>query len=412
MAVLVPRDGPSRTRAAARGILVRQRRGCKGADRSTRGLVMIEERPFEKIAERSATWHSHVGIPVRNLWTLLVYASGLARFLNPFTAQVDGDAALPDVLGQLLAFAVERRLRRNLSRNYQRRSGELSRVRGRIDWMKTEAGMLLSRGKVACRFEELTHNTPRNRLILAALVRARTDVEDTELSFRCGSLVTTLLDAGVSPIPPSRSEISRDRIGRNDADDELVVRVAELVLEIKLPSEKAGDVKVTRLDHDERLLRQIFEKAVAEFYRHEFHGRDGWKVSSQTRFGWDAIDATEGLDAILPKMNADVVLQQGVARRLVLDTKFTGILTHRPHGSEGLKSAHLYQLYSYIRSQAGRGDVAADCAEGILLHPSLERHVDEAVTIQGHRLRFVTIDLASEPEKFRRDLIEIVKTRR
>ncbi len=373
---------------------------------------MIGEPPLDTTVERSATWYSHVGIPVRNLWTLLVYASGLARFLDPFTARVDGNAALPDVMGRLLAFAVERRLRRNLSRDYQRRSEELSRVRGRIDWMRTEAGMLLSRGKVACRFEELTHNTPRNRLILAALVRARTAVEDTELAFRCGSLVTTLLDAGVSPIPPSRSEISRDRFGRNDADDELVVRVAELVLNLVLPSEQAGDVKMTRLDHDERLLRQIFEKAVAEFYRHELHGRDGWKISSQMQFAWEAREATEGLGAILPKMHADVVLQQGIARRLILDTKFTGILTNRAHGSEGLKSAHLYQLYSYIRSQAGRGDVAADCAEGILLHPSLERHVDEAVTIQGHRIRFVTIDLASDPEKFRRGLIDIVKTRR
>ncbi|MGO7446501.1 5-methylcytosine-specific restriction endonuclease system specificity protein McrC [Rhizobium ruizarguesonis] len=373
---------------------------------------MIGERPLDTTAGRTATWHSYIGIPVRNLWVLLIYASGLARFLDPFAAQVDGDAVLPDVLGRLLAFAVERRLRRNPSLGYQRRSEELSRVRGRIDWMKTEAGMLLSRGKVACRFEELTHNTPRNRLILAALVRARTGVEDTELAFRCGSLVTTLLDAGVSPSPPSRSEISRDRIGRNDADDELVVRVAELVLDLVLPSEQAGDVKVTRLDHDERLLRQIFEKAVAEFYRHEFHGRDGWRVSSQAQYAWEARDATEGLGAILPRMHADVVLQQGIARRLILDTKFTGILTHRAHGTEGIKSAHLYQLYSYIRSQVGRGDVAADCAEGILLHPSLDRHVDEAVTIQGHRLRFVTIDLASDPEKFRRDLIDIVKTRR
>ncbi|MGG7579734.1 5-methylcytosine-specific restriction endonuclease system specificity protein McrC [Rhizobium sp. Nf11,1] len=362
--------------------------------------------------QRTATWHSHVGIPVRNLWTLLVYASRLARFLDPFAARVESDAVLPDVLGRLLTFAVERRLRRSLSLGYQRRSEELSRVRGRIDWMKTEAGLLLSRGRIACRFEELTTDTPRNRLILAALVRARTAVEDTELAFRCGSLATTLLDAGVSPRPPSRSEFSRERFGGNDADDELVVRVSELVLDLALPSEQAGDVKMTRLDHDERLLRQIFEKAIAEFYRHEFHGRDGWKVSSQTQFAWEARDATDGLGAILPKMHADVVLQQGIARRLILDTKFTGILTDRAHGSEGLKSAHLYQLYSYVRSQAGRGDVAADCAEGILLHPSLERHVDEAVTIQGHRLRFVTIDLASDPEKFRRDLIDIVKTRR
>ncbi|WDZ79053.1 5-methylcytosine-specific restriction system specificity protein McrC (plasmid) [Ensifer adhaerens] len=274
------------------------------------------------------------------------------------------------------------------------------------------SAILLSRGKVACRFEELTHDTPRNRLILAALVKARANVNDRDLAYRCGTLMGTLVDAGVSPVRPSRAEISRDRIARNESDDELVVRVAELVLDLKLPSERGGDVKATRLDHDEILLRQIFEKVIAGFFRHELDGREGWIVSSQTQFGWDASDATEGLHSILPKMHADVVLERGSTRRIVLDTKFTGILTRRAHGSEGLKSAHLYQMYSYIRSQAGRGNAAADRAEWILLHPSLETQVDEAVTIQGHRLRFVTIDFACDPESFRHDLMEIVKAPR
>lgn len=369
---------------------------------------MTELSPVPTTDVASATWHSHVGIPVRNLWILLVYASGLARFLDPFSAQIDDDAELPDVLGRLLCFAVEKRLRRGLSRGYRPRAAELDRVRGRIDWLSTESGQLLSRGKIACRFEELTHDTARNRLVLAALLRARSSVKDLDLAHQTSCLIRTLVDVGVKPLRPSRSEMSRDRIARNDVDDELVVRVAEIVLELALPSEESGDTKLTRLDHDEKLLRRIFESAVAGFYLQEVDGRDGWKVRRQQQFVWKTSDATEGLSSILPKMHADVVLQKHIARRIVLDTKFTGILTERPHGSEGLKSAHLYQMYSYIRSQVGSDDPCADIAEGILLHPSLNRHLDEAVTIQGHRMRFATIDLAANAEGLRDRLKDIV----
>ncbi|TCU13704.1 hypothetical protein [Rhizobium sullae] len=76
--------------------------------------------------------------------------------------------------------------------------------------------------------------------------------------------------------------------------------------------------------------------------------------------------------------------------------------------SSALPSAYIYQIYSCIRSQAGRNDPLADKAEGILLHPAIDRQVDEAVTIQGHRIRFVTVDLAADASVFQKRLREIV----
>lgn len=365
---------------------------------------MSDLRDQTRAGETAVPWTSQVGIPVRNLWVLLAYASGLARFIDPLGTRVDEDADLPDVLGRVLALAVERRLRKGLSRGYELRSAELDRVKGRIDWLNTETGQLLSKGRIACRYEDLTHDTPRNRLVAAALLVAGKKVKAADLARSCLGLAQTLLDAGVTAVRPSRIEMSRERFGRNDAQDEVVVRTAELILEMKLPSENAGDARLNRLDHDEVLLRQIFEKAVAGFYHLELHGREGWKVGRQCVFDWHGTDATTGLHTILPKMHADIVLQKDNARRIVFDTKFTGIITPHFHGSEVLKSAHIYQIYSYIRSQTGMNDPLADKTEGILLHPAVGRNLDEAVTIQGHRIRFVTVDLAAEASVLREQL--------
>lgn len=357
---------------------------------------------------RSNVWSSHKGIPVRNLWVLLAYASGLARFLDPFETEIDDSTELPDVLARLLVHVVERKLRRNLSRGYRSNSATLSRVRGRINWFETETRLLLSRGQISCRHEELTHDIPRNRLALAALTNLSRKLKNVDLIRQCDGLARHFIDAGVINKRPSCAELSGDTGSRSDADDNLMLRVATIALDLVLPSETAGNEKHHGLDHNEMLLRRIFEQAITGFYRHELHGKFGWSVKGQTHLNWNISEQSEGLKSILPAMRADMIFEQRGIRRIILDTKFTNILSPRSHGFEGIKSANLYQIYSYLRSQVGCGDVLADATEGILLHPAVNRHLDENVIIQGHRLRFVTVDLAAKPIGLRNALLDII----
>ena len=47
-------------------------------------------------------------------------------------------------------------------------------------------------------------------------------------------------------------------------------------------------------------------------------------------------------------------------------------------------------------------------SEGLLLHPGVGRHVDEAVTLHGHRIRFATFDLAGSSEAVRTRLLSLI----
>ena len=358
-------------------------------------------------------WRSHVGIPIRNLWLLLMYAADLASFGRRFDGLADESADLPELMARLLAWVVERRLRQNLSRTYEPKTATLHRVRGRIDWLRTEAGQHLGRGEVVCRFEDLTCDTPRNRLVRAALERMAVQVSNREVHRRCRTLARQLEELGVSAGRPSRADLARDQIARHDAEDRLMVQVAELALDQVLPSEGEGDVRSTRLDRDEALLRRIFEKAVAGFYRLELHGREGWTVSSQKALGWNVKDQSPGLAALLPGMYADVVLHRnlgaaGITRRVVVETKFTDALTTNPYEKDVFKNAHLYQLYAYLQTQTGLGEASADAAEGILLYPVVDQQIDEWAMIQGHRIRLATVDLAGSADKLRERLLKLV----
>lgn len=61
-------------------------------------------------------------------------------------------------------------------------------MRGRIDVLRTERHQLLSRGLVACRFDELSIDTPRNRFVRAALESIARIVSRKDLVHRCRAL--------------------------------------------------------------------------------------------------------------------------------------------------------------------------------------------------------------------------------
>lgn len=109
---------------------------------------------------------------------------------------------------------------------------------------------------------------------------------------------------------------------------------------------------------------------------------------------WPVVSCSPGVDSYLPTMETDIIIENLTAqRRIIVDTKFTEILTRSRFGRMRFKTGHLYQLFAYLRSQERAIDPMSMHADGILLYPSVGLHVDETVLIQGHRMRFVTVDL-------------------
>lgn len=352
----------------------------------------------------------HIGrIPVRNLWLLMLYASDLFRTGGSrAVALEDNPDDLPDLVAELLAHVVEERQRRHLSLGYRARNEVLDRVRGRIDMLHTERHQLLSRGLVACRFDELSIDTPRNRFVRAALESIARIVSRRDLAHRCRALANGMKAMGVSGQAPTRAQMSTDRFSRNDAEDRIMVAAARLAFDLALPTEASGANVLALPDREIAWVRRLFERAVGGFYAVTL-SRLGWKVKCGGALGWQIEHRTTGIDRILPSMRTDIVLDHpATGRRIVIDTKFNAIVTSGWYREETLRSGYVYQIYAYLRSQVGQGDAMADRASGLLLHPAVGVTVDEAVMIQGQWIRFATVDLAAGAEEVRQQLLQMV----
>lgn len=364
--------------------------------------------------QRSGEPAIHLGyvgrVPVRNLWLLMLYASELLS--EPGWRRVGLEASpeeMPDLIAQLLAGAVEARLRRRLTSGYQSQRAVLSRLRGRIDLLETERRQLFARGRILCHFDELTSDSPRNRFVRAALESVARAVRDTRLARRCRSLARTMRAMGILGRASAPALLEREYFGRNDVVDQPMFTAAKLAFDLALPTECIGTNPVPSADHEGRHVRRLFERAVSGFYRFALDSQR-WAVQPGKVFKWQTENETDGIGRIFPSMKVDMLLDnRAETRRIIIDTKFTSILSHGWYREQTLRSFYLYQIYAYLRSQEGRGDPLYEHATGLLLHPSVGSEVDESVTIQGHRIRFATVDLTASPVEIRSRLLSLVE---
>jgi len=290
---------------------------------------------------------------------------------------------------------------------HHHREMPLTRVRGRINILTTEARQMLARGEVFCRFEELTSDTPRNRLVRAAMDLMVRVVRSDELRQRCRALTSSLANVGVGSGRPSRADLALDQIGRNDSSDRFMIALARLAFDLALPTETSGVTALFEPDREEVWVRRLFEKAVLGFAHVELEPL-GWSVRGSIPLSWQVSSASEGLAGILPGMVTDIVLDPpNGGRRIVIDTKFSSILRLGRFDNASLKSEYLYQMYAYVRSQEGR-DLLWQEAAGLFLHPAINQRVNECVVIQNHPISFATVDLSGPAIAIRNDMRRIL----
>jgi 5-methylcytosine-specific restriction enzyme subunit McrC len=111
-------------------------------------------------------------------------------------------------------------------------------------------------------------------------------------------------------------------------------------------------------------------------------------------------------------MKTDIVLDHHLhQRRIVVETKFTDSLVDRD-GKTTVETSHLYQLYAYLASQSGRRNALYDTAEGVLLFVKVDHRdpFDGEFTVQGHRIRFLSVDLSAEPADIRKRWMQCIDT--
>jgi 5-methylcytosine-specific restriction enzyme subunit McrC len=185
-----------------------------------------------------------------------------------------------------------------------------------------------------------------------------------------------------------------------------MLAICDLIVQRQMPGGSEGHPLqvVPALDRQALLLYHIYELFVANFYRSHL---TGWTVSAQKRLEWHAKEANERLPLMVP----DLVLQEtrpGSNRLFILDTKFTArSLVENQWGKPIYDSAHMYQLYAYLKSQEHLSEAHRN-AIGILLYPAVGAKLSERIELQDHLIRIESVDLGAPWQEIENGLITLM----
>lgn len=357
---------------------------------------------------RSTTDTTVATIPIKNIWLLLLYASELYKTLGTQQrVQLEKNPQeLIVLVAKLYCQSVTKRLMRSLSYGYQQHTQSLSRVRGKIDLLTTARQQLLERGRIRCQFDSLTIDTPKNRFIHAAAHVLLAQLEDKLLIRQCQKIISrfTALKIGQS----NYYDHLTDYFDQSGKQDKTLLALCHLIFNMAIPTEQAGSYLLEQADKKDQWLRRLFEKAIVGFCLTNLNSKD-WKISAGKRLYWQQLQPSTGIKDFLPSMQSDLVIDCRQCRhRLIIDTKCTSIHTQSLFKDKVFKSPHIYQLYTYLRSQENPIDPPSLNAAGMLLYPAINESINESVTIQNHQFRFCTIDLNQDSGLIRKNLLDLL----
>jgi len=341
-------------------------------------------------------------IPILNLYYLLSYAWD--KLEESAVVDVSGieSARLVDLLAKVLSGGVSHVLRRGLDRGYLPYKEDTSCPHGKMEISETIKRGLHLRRQLHCAYDDLSYDVPHNQIVKSSLRRLHSvHGLNQELAEELSGLYRRLHE--VSDIPLDRSAFRRVQLHRNNAFYDFLLKVCELVMDNLLVDERTGASRFRDFTRDEEAMAGLFEVFVRNFYAREVGAR--FKVKSES-IEWDVIADDSGDLSLLPSMRTDTSLSNP-EKKIVVETKYYQETLQTYRGKTSVRSAHLYQLFAYLKNLETRGGTNAD-ATGILLYPVVDRRLSERFRIQGHTIWVRTVDLNQPWQKIHDDLITFV----
>ena len=354
------------------------------------------------------------GIPIRNLWYMLLYAwdeAPLNTMHGWMMEQAESAPTLDTLLASILMRLMQQRLRIGLGHNYVGEERKFPGVRGRINFAESLKRRTLDSGQLICDFHGFSANASKNQIIRSTLARLlkvgqfgleAASVKEVQQKLR--RLIRDL--DGIDFIELTPDLIRRQLLARSggDHDYRLMLSICDLIVQRQMPGgSEGGSSIVPAFDRDALVLHSIYERFVANFYRIHL---TGWDVSAQKRLEWHAKESSERLPMMIP----DLILQEESSDQIIiLDTKFTAhSLIENQWGKPILDSTHLYQLYAYLKSQEQLSE-AHHRAIGMLLYPAVRSKLSETIELQDHVIRIESVDLSAPWQEIEKQLIDLIE---
>ncbi|MGV0831113.1 5-methylcytosine-specific restriction endonuclease system specificity protein McrC [Empedobacter brevis] len=342
-------------------------------------------------------------IPIENIYYLLCYAWNKLDEKERVNVSIDDKTELLDLLAKILISATKMLLKKGIDKNYIDHTEELAGVKGKIQVSQTLKSNLLFKQRTICTFDNFSANIISNRILVSIIYRLiSTKGLDKGLKGELISLQRMLL--GIEQIKITNSLFKQVRLNRNNSFYGFVMNVCQIIYESTFPSELEGNYKFSDFTRDDKKMNQLFEAFIRNFYKIE---QKKYKTVKKETIKWQ-FDSTENESyQYLPQMETDITLETD-EKKIIIDAKFYRETMTLHYDKEKIKSANLYQLFSYLLNQRDNNSAKTQNATGILLYPTIDKDYDLSFKYNQHKIQIRTVNLHTNWKDISMRLKEII----
>ncbi len=341
-------------------------------------------------------------IKIQNIYYLLCYAWNKLEEKDKINVNIDDQTELVDLFAMVLINASKVLLKRGIDRNYVFQSDELAGIKGKLAISDTLKSNVLTKQHTICQFDEFSPDILTNRILVNTLRKLlKIKKLDKELKSKIRSLLIRFPKIKTLHIKPAH--FHQIRLHRNNQFYGFILDTCKIILENLLPSEEEGVLEFSDFIRDERKMNQLFEKFIFNFYRIE---QKKFTVSSD-RIYWQFEAIYSNHSDFLPSMLTDISLKSN-EQEIIIDAKFYRETMSVYYGKKRIKSANLYQLFSYLLNQEDPEKPTTFNAKGILLYPTTQEEFNINYQYKTHPIAIKTINLNADWRSIRNRLLEII----
>ena len=382
-----------RLRLPETAVLTRTYRGLKAGQ--VVGIMSIPGRTVEILPKIDG----NDGAVRAALVRMLAVAWGLRVAEGELTTLHTQRHDLLELLIRLFADRLLAAVRRGMPRRYLMHEEDLALLRGRFDIKRQFTRLVVRPDRLACRYDELSEDTPLNRVFKATVMRL-TGVARSAANSRRLTELTARFEFVRDSSDPLREPVRLDRT--NVAFHDLH-RLAKLFLtgdwQSTAGGRSAGFALLFPMD-------KLFEAFIGRSLERALAPRTV-RLQHKSRYALTSADGKLHVFALQP----DAVIEESDGRPIILDTKWKRLTPRKPRCTEtlGVSESDIYQMLAYAR--------AYDAGRLVLIYPWHEEMDAEqgvirrwTVTESDCRVDVVTVDVGS-PGEVRKILREHLRVR-
>lgn len=344
-----------------------------------------------------------MAIPIENIYYLLSYSWNMLDEKNRVNVSTDGITKLIDLLAKVLINSTRHLLKRGIAQSYVEYETEVIGLKGKLAVSETLKANVFDRQRTICRFDEFSPDILLNQILVSTLRQLLfVRLLDRNLKQEIRNLLYMFPE--IKQIEITKSVFNRIRINRNNKFYGFVLNVCELIHNNLLPSEDKGSWYFTDFTRDEVKMYRLFENFIFNFYKIEFKGY--YKVRRESiswQFSFEDVFHSE----YIPGMLTDITLESN-DRKVIIDTKYYQDTLAERFERKKVKSANLYQLFSYLLNQQNESERNLNTT-GILLYPATDKDYDLNYKYSTHNILIRTINLDMNWNSIDTRLREIIK---